>query len=129
MPTAKDDWRFGVLCYDAPHDFRKMTGDGCGARASGVMAAMSGASIAPCALLLQEAGCRARRDDGAAGRPGIDLRVVARLEDAREVCQRLGIPHDAFDLRDRFDAAVVRPFCDAYLEGRTPNPCIAAIGS
>ncbi len=42
-----------------------------------------------------------------------------------QVCRRLGIPHDAFDLRDRFDAAVVRPFCEAYLEGRTPNPCIA----
>lgn len=34
-------------------------------------------------------------------------------------------PHDASILRDRFDAAVVNPFCGAYLEGRTPNPCIA----
>ena len=47
------------------------------------------------------------------------------VEDARAVCRRLGIPHDAFNLRDRFDAAVVNPFCGAYLEGRTPNPCIA----
>lgn len=94
---------------------------------SGVMAAMSGGvDSSVCALLLQEAGYAVRgatmvlRDDQES-----TCGSSRDVEDAREVCQRLGIPHDAFDLRDRFDAAVVRPFCDAYLEGRTPNPCIA----
>ena len=94
---------------------------------SGVMAAMSGGvDSSVCALLLQEAGCAVRgatmvlRDDQKS-----TCGSSRDVEDAREVCRRLGIPHDAFDLRDRFDAAVVRPFCDAYLEGRTPNPCIA----
>lgn len=95
--------------------------------ASGVMAAMSGGvDSSVCALLLQEAGYAVRgatmvlRDDQKS-----TCGSSRDVEDAREVCRRLGIPHDAFDLRDRFDAAVVRPFCDAYLEGRTPNPCIA----
>ena len=95
--------------------------------ASGVMAAMSGGvDSSVCALLLQEAGFDVRgatmvlRDDQES-----TCGSSRDVEDARAVCQRLGIPHDAFDLRDRFDAAVVRPFCDAYLEGRTPNPCIA----
>lgn len=95
--------------------------------ASGVMAAMSGGvDSSVCALLLQEAGYAVRgatmvlRDDQES-----TCGSSRDVEDARAVCQRLGIPHDAFDLRDRFDAAVVRPFCDAYLEGRTPNPCIA----
>lgn len=95
--------------------------------ASGVMAAMSGGvDSSVCALLLQEAGYAVRgatmvlRDDRES-----TCGSSRDVEDARAVCQRLGIPHDAFDLRDRFDAAVVRPFCDAYLEGRTPNPCIA----
>lgn len=94
---------------------------------SGVMAAMSGGvDSSVCALLLQEAGYAVRgatmvlRDDQKS-----TCGSSRDVEDAREVCRRLGIPHDAFDLRDRFDAAVVRPFCDAYLEGRTPNPCIA----
>lgn len=46
------------------------------------------------------------------------------IGDARAVCRRLGIPHYTFDFEDRFDECVVQRFCDAYLEGRTPNPCI-----
>lgn len=44
--------------------------------------------------------------------------------DAREVAEKLGIPFYEFDLRDRFVQEVVEPFCDRYLEGQTPNPCV-----
>ena len=46
------------------------------------------------------------------------------VEDARDVCRRLGIPHHAFWFREEFDAHVIAPFAEAYEAGRTPNPCI-----
>jgi tRNA-specific 2-thiouridylase len=46
------------------------------------------------------------------------------LQDARRVCEALDIPFYVMDGRADFDAAVVRPFVQAYLEGRTPNPCV-----
>ena len=91
-----------------------------------VMMAMSGgvdSSVA--ALLLRQAGHDVRGATMVLRNDQESTCGSSRdVEDARAVCRRLDIPHDAFDLRDRFDAAVVRPFCDAYLEGRTPNPCI-----
>ena len=103
--------------------------------AASVMAAMSGGvDSSVCALLLQQAGYDVRGATmvlrggevlGDAGKgEGSTCGSARDVEDARAVCRRLDIPHDAFDLRDRFDAAVIRPFCDAYLGGRTPNPCI-----
>ena len=46
------------------------------------------------------------------------------VEDAREVCRCLGIPHRVQDHRELFRSRVVEPFVRAYQEGRTPNPCI-----
>ncbi|RMG96977.1 MAG: tRNA 2-thiouridine(34) synthase MnmA [Deltaproteobacteria bacterium] len=42
---------------------------------------------------------------------------------ARDVCDRLGIPHYVVDESERFWDAVVVPFGKDYAEGRTPNPC------
>ena len=50
--------------------------------------------------------------------------MEAAANDARAVCQALGIPHHVIDLRDLFYAQVVQPFVRAYSEGRTPNPCL-----
>lgn len=46
------------------------------------------------------------------------------VEDARDVCRRLGIPHYTLNFKDRFDTCVIRPFCTSYVQGETPNPCI-----
>ena len=37
----------------------------------------------------------------------------------------LGIPHTVLDHRDDFRRVVVAPFAQSYLEGTTPNPCVA----
>lgn len=46
------------------------------------------------------------------------------VQDAKQVCRRLGIPHHAFNYCARFRSQVIDRFCDGYLSGRTPNPCI-----
>jgi tRNA-specific 2-thiouridylase len=50
---------------------------------------------------------------------------TVHLNDAREVCHRLGIPHYTMDLQKEFLSDVVHPFVATYLDGRTPNPCIS----
>lgn len=45
-------------------------------------------------------------------------------EDARAACRRLGIQHLTLDLKERFACDVIDRFCAAYLQGRTPNPCV-----
>lgn len=44
-------------------------------------------------------------------------------EDARRVCDHLGIPHFVIDEREAFRRHVVEPFVGEYLAGRTPSPC------
>ena len=46
------------------------------------------------------------------------------VEDARSVAYRLGIEHLVFNFKDAFRSHVMQPFCDSYLRGETPNPCI-----
>ena len=46
------------------------------------------------------------------------------VEDARSVCNKLGIPHYVIDMRKQFENMVVKDFVEQYLIGRTPNPCI-----
>lgn len=45
--------------------------------------------------------------------------------DARRVADHLKIPHYTFDRRSLFKETVVDPFVSAYLEGRTPSPCVS----
>ena len=46
------------------------------------------------------------------------------VEDARAVAFGLGIPYQVFNYTDTFGTCVIDRFCQAYLEGHTPNPCI-----
>ncbi|MBE0415585.1 MAG: tRNA 2-thiouridine(34) synthase MnmA [Dehalococcoidia bacterium] len=48
----------------------------------------------------------------------------ADIEDAREVARILGIPFYIFDIRREYKAEVVDYFCQEYLSGKTPNPCV-----
>jgi tRNA-specific 2-thiouridylase len=47
------------------------------------------------------------------------------IHDARQVAERLGIPHYVLDYEERFREAVIQPFAEAYEAGETPIPCVA----
>ena len=51
--------------------------------------------------------------------------TVDDVEDARRVCQRLGVPHYVLNVQDEFESFVIDYFCSEYQKGRTPHPCIA----
>ena len=94
-----------------------------------VLAAMSGgvdSSVA--AALLAETGVetigvtmkllpRAETGFGCCGSP-------ADVDDARRVCETIGISHYVVDMAELFESKVIRPYVEAYLGGRTPNPCV-----
>jgi len=46
------------------------------------------------------------------------------VNDARRVCEQLGIPHYVLNLETRFGHDVVDNFVDEYARGRTPIPCV-----
>lgn len=86
-----------------------------------VLLGMSGgtdSSVA--ALLLQDAGYEVT---------GITFRFYEKdndteyLEDARDLCKRLGIKHLTHDVRDTFRQTVINYFIREYMAGRTPVPC------
>lgn len=47
------------------------------------------------------------------------------VEDAKDVCHRIGISHYTINCKREFLKTVVDPFVASYLKGFTPNPCIA----
>lgn len=46
------------------------------------------------------------------------------INDAKKVCDILGIKHLVYDLRDTFKNTVIDYFVNEYINGRTPNPCV-----
>src|SRR5258707_1353677 len=47
------------------------------------------------------------------------------IQDARQVAERLAIPHYVLDYESRFRGEVMESFADSYVRGETPVPCIA----
>ncbi|MDX6770067.1 MAG: tRNA 2-thiouridine(34) synthase MnmA [Elusimicrobiota bacterium] len=61
------------------------------------------------------------------GREGVGFGCCgspADVQDAKRVCEKLGISHYTVDMAELFNDAVIKPFIDAYAAGRTPNPCV-----
>ena len=50
---------------------------------------------------------------------------LSAVEDARRVAEKIGIPFYVINFKDVFKETVVDYFTEEYLNGRTPNPCIA----
>ena len=86
-----------------------------------VLLGMSGgtdSSVA--ALLLQDAGYEVT---------GVTFRFYEKdgcteyLDDARDLCRRLGIPHIISDQRENFRTTIIDYFIREYMAGHTPVPC------
>jgi tRNA-specific 2-thiouridylase len=87
-----------------------------------VVAMSGGVDSTVSAALLQQQGYRVI---------GMTMRIWDRgdpvfdeARDARQMAEKLGIPHHLIDLRREFRQQVVEPFCAEYFSGRTPNPCV-----
>ncbi len=46
------------------------------------------------------------------------------IHDARDVAERIGIPHYVLDYESRFRESVIESFAESYVHGETPVPCI-----
>ncbi len=84
------------------------------------VAISGGVDSAAAAILLKKRGYNVR---------GVTLRLKPHnladkdIEDAKAVADTLNIPLDVLDMREEFKK-VTDYFCNEYLEGRTPNPCV-----
>jgi tRNA-specific 2-thiouridylase len=94
-----------------------------------ITVAMSGgvdSSVA--AAILQKAGHKVfgvtmrHFDSLAYGFPAED-NLEKSIEDARQVCEKLGIKHQVVDIQASFKKIVETNFIQEYQNGRTPNPC------
>ena len=49
---------------------------------------------------------------------------IETIELAKSVAHKIGIEHYTIDVRDAFYRHVIEEFCESYIKGATPNPCI-----
>jgi len=64
-------------------------------------------------------------DHGAAVRKTGSCCAGQDIDDARRVCEELGIPHYVLDYESRFRESVIDAFADSYIAGETPIPCVS----
>ena len=50
--------------------------------------------------------------------------IDARKEAVKKIAAHLMIPLEFIDLHDTFTDQIIGPFCEAYVQGLTPNPCV-----
>ncbi len=79
------------------------------------LAAKSGAEVIGVTLQLYDHGEAVKRSGSCCAGQDID--------DAKTVCDRLGIAHYVLDYESRFRSSVIDKFADEYAAGRTPVPC------
>lgn len=65
----------------------------------------------------EEDSCTIEENGGCCG--------LSAVEDARRVADSLGIPYYVMNFKEEFKSNVIDYFVKEYLEGKTPNPCIA----
>jgi tRNA-specific 2-thiouridylase len=80
------------------------------------LVAEAGYDVVGITLQLYDHGEAVRRKGACCA--GIDI------HDARDVADRIGIPHYVLDYESRFREAVMDDFADSYLRGETPIPCV-----
>ena len=93
-----------------------------------------GVDSAVAALLLKEAGhevtgatmllWREGRYKGGARDACFGPNEAKDAAEAAALCARLGIPYRTFDCADDYERLVLAPWRAAFLDGRTPNPCV-----
>ncbi len=98
-----------------------------------VIAMSGGVDSSVCAALMHEEGfecigmtMRLWKGEEAEGASCSDKSCCGAesVEDARLVCDTLGIPFFAINFREEFWNEVVSVFAEEYHRGRTPSPCI-----
>jgi len=95
-----------------------------------VVAMSGGVDSSVCAALLKEQGYDVigvtlqLYDHGAAVHRKGACCAGQDIHDAREVADRIGIPHYVLDYESRFKEAVIDRFADSYVAGETPIPCV-----
>lgn len=99
-----------------------------------------GVDSSVCALLMKQAGftptgvtCKMFGDNvfrlyndmkTCADNTDMQEAFLEAVDDAKQVCRKLGIPHYTFNCKEPFERHVISPFVESYLLGQTPNPCV-----
>ena len=116
--TAMNDSRAGFDFPETPGSIRlvvAMSG-GVDSSVAAALLAEAGHDVVGVTMQLYDHGEAIRRKGACCA--GVDI------HDARDVADRIGIPHYVLNRESRFRQAVMEEFADSYLRGETPVPCI-----